>query len=110
MKKLLIILLLSNCVFLAFAGREEEGAATATHRKYLAGQGIIVPPGDVHINGYIAQIDYNYKTPESEFAVYLYQGNRQISNLGQNEILHIGIKAAKTSFEDLPPPESCVCN
>ena len=104
MKKISVLLLFFQIGVFVFAGGESEGAATATHGKYLAGQGIIVPPGDVHINGYIAQIDYNYRLPEKdEFEVYLYHGNRQLSNQGQDEILHIGIKAAKTQFADLPP-------
>lgn len=104
MKKLPVLLLLLLMCAAVFAGGQSEGSATATHGKYLAGQGIIVPPKDVHINGYIAQIDYNYPLPEEdEFAVYLYHGNRQLSNQGQDEILHIGIKAAKTPFDDLPP-------
>lgn len=104
MKKIIVLLMVFQMGVFVFAGGESEGAATATHGKYLAGQGIIVPPDDVYINGYIAQIDYNYALPEKdEFEVYLYHGNRQLSNQGQDEILHIGIKAAKTRFSDLPP-------
>lgn len=104
MRKLTVLLLLIRICISVFAGGQAEGSATATHGKYLAGQGIIVPPDDIRINGYIAQIDYDYPLPnEDEFEVYLYHENRQLSNKGQDEILHIGIKAAKTSFIDLPP-------
>ena len=86
------------------AGGSDEAESSAAHGKYLAGQGIIVPPGSIQETAYIAQIDYNYAPPDSgPFAVHLRSGNRQISNKGQQEVIHIGIKAAKTAFEDLPP-------
>ena len=101
---LLTTLILFSFSLPVYAGGEQEGAASATHGKYLAGQAIIVPPGDIRETGYIAQIDYNYNLPDQgPFAVYLHHGNRQISNKGQEEIIHIGIKANKTSFEALPP-------
>lgn len=105
MKRLYFITIMSLLICsIASASGQEEGAASATHGKYLAGQGIIVPPDDIRINGYIAQIDYNYPVPENDdFNIFLYHGNRQLSQKGQNEIIHIGIKAAKKPFEDLPP-------
>lgn len=106
MKKLILglVCFLIITADLLLAGGQEEAGASATHGKYLAGQGIIVPPDDIRVNSYIAQIDYNYSTPDKgDFDVFLYQGNRLLSNQGQNEILHVGIKAVKTEFENLPP-------
>ena len=104
MKYLFPVLILCLSVQMLIAGGQQEGAASSTHGKYLAGQGIIVPPEDIRINGYIAQLDYDYPTPtDDELNILLYHGNRQLSNIGQNEILQIGIKAAKVPFEDLPP-------
>lgn len=104
MKKIVLVSILLFCaaVFL-WAGGQEEAAASAVRGKYLAGQGIIVPPDEVHINSYIASIDYNYPDPEEALGVYLYSGNRQLSTRGQEEVIHIGIQAAKLDFEDLPP-------
>ena len=104
MKKIISVLVILMTAQILFSSGQQEGAASSTHGKYLAGNGIIIPPDDIHVNGYIAQLDYNYRLPETgDFAVYTYNGHNQISNTGQNETLQIGIKANKTPFEDLPP-------
>ena len=65
-----ILLLLPG---LLFAGGAKESAASSTGRgKYLAGQGIIIPPDEVHINPYIASIDYHYPNPEEALGINLY--------------------------------------
>lgn len=101
-----ILLLINLSLFIAglFSNGNSEAAASGQHGKYLAGQGIIIPADDILETGYIAQLDYDYPPPtDGDFGIYLYSGNRQLSNAGQDEIIHIGIKANKTNFEDLPP-------
>lgn len=90
-------------VVFAFAGGQEEAAASATRGKYLAGRGVIVPPHEVHVNSYIAQIDYNYPNPERPVGITLISGNRQISAQPHREIIHVGIKGKAVPFEELPP-------
>jgi hypothetical protein len=41
--------------------------------------------------------------PDSEVGVTLYSGHRQLSSLGQEEVIQIGIQGGETSFEELPP-------
>jgi Mg-chelatase subunit ChlD/TolB-like protein len=86
-----------------FAGAQAESAGSATRGKYLAGKGIIIPPEEVYVDAYIAQIDYKYPEPEEDIGVYLYSGYRQLSSQGQEEVLHIGIQAKKKQFKDLLP-------
>jgi TolB-like protein len=80
-----------------------ESSAGGGRGKYLAGQGIIIPPSEVHINSYIAAIDYSYPDPPEELGINLYSGHRQISNQGQEELIQIGIQGRKLEFEELPP-------
>lgn len=105
MKQLFIILLLicvGTCI--VWAGSESEAAASDTRAIYLANRGVIVPADEVHIDSFIAGIDYSYIIPESsDFDVSLNLGHRQIYMGGQEEVLQIGIQAGKTPFEDLPP-------
>lgn len=104
-KVIMTVLLLVFCStsYQLWAAAEAEAAAGATRGKYLAGQGIIIPPNEVHIDSYIASIDYRYPTPPGVLGIILYSGHRQISANGQEEVLQIGIQAGKTSFDDLPP-------
>lgn len=88
----------------AVAGGAAESAAGSGERtQYLAERGVIVPPDEIHTDSYIAAVNYQYALPESDLGVYLYNGNRQLSAAGQEDVLHIGIQAAKKSFEDLTP-------
>ena len=84
-------------------GGQEAAASSSGRGKYLAGQGIIIPASEVHINSYIAHIDYNYPDPPEELGVTLYSGHRQISIQGQEELVQIGIQGRKLEFEELPP-------
>lgn len=105
MKRLLyfFILLCLSSLWVWAAG-EAEAAGSATRGKYLAARGTIVPPEEVHINSYIAGVDYKYALPSSSIMdVSLYCGHRQVSIHGQEEIIQIGIQGGKTDFEDLPP-------
>jgi TolB-like protein len=88
---------------LAWCGGEAEAASSAARGKYLAGQGIIVPPGEIHVDSYIAHIDYSYPEPEENLGVSLYSGHYQIAATGQEEVVQIGIQAKKLGFENLPP-------
>ncbi|MBN2511156.1 MAG: VWA domain-containing protein [Spirochaetales bacterium] len=103
-KSFLVLLLSIVCTAAILAGGASEGGSSSTHGKYLAGKGTIVEPGYIHEDAYIAQIDYDYPTPvDRDFAVYVYSGNRQLSNMGQQEYLQIGLKARKMEFSELPP-------
>jgi hypothetical protein len=97
---LLLIALLAEG---AWAGGEQEAAAGAARGKYLAGQGIIIPSEEVHINSYIASIDYRYPNPVEDLGITLYSGHYQLSSSGQDEVIHIGIQGKKLGFENLPP-------
>lgn len=102
MKTRILTLWLLLSAFLLWSGAMQEGAA-ATRGRYLAGQGVIVPPDEVRIHAYIASLDYHYPVPEAELGVTFVSGNRQLSTGGQEEVIHIGIQASKRAFSDLPP-------
>ena len=87
----------------AGAGAEAEAAGSGARGRYLAGQGIIIPPEEVMVDSYIAQIDYKYPSPDGAVGAYLYTANKQLSNQGQESILHIGLQSAKREWDELPP-------
>jgi len=99
----ILIILTLLCSSYLWAGGESEAANSSTYGKYLAGQGIIIPAEDVHIDSYIAKIDYKYPTPEDNLGITLYSGHRQVSSFGQEEVIQIGIQGSEREFEDLPP-------
>jgi len=105
MKKMLSILLPFFLIFpvLVWCGGEKEAAASATRGKYLAGQGIIIPPHEVHVDSYIAHIDYKYPESDEALGTTLYSGHYQISTAGQEEVIQIGIQGKKLGFKNLPP-------
>ena len=80
-----------------------QAASSATRGQYLAEQGIVIPPEEIHIDSYIASINYVYPMPSSELGVHLYNSTYQMSALGQEGLLHIGIQGRQENFEDLPP-------
>jgi TolB-like protein len=98
-----VLLLIALLAEGAWAGGEQEAAAGAARGKYLAGQGIIIPSEEVHINSYIASIDYRYPNPVEDLGITLYSGHYQLSSSGQDEVIHIGIQGKKLGFENLPP-------
>ena len=106
MKHLVITIMVLACVatHAVFSSGAAEAAGGAGQRtQYLAERGMIVPPDEIHINSYIAAVDYRYPLPESDMDVYLYNGNRQLSVQGREGVLQIGIQAAKVPFEELTP-------
>ena len=103
MKSVIVLLLLGLIPFSAWTGGQAEAASSAARGKYLAGQGIIVPPEEVHVDSYIAHIDYKYPDPVEDLGVRLYSGHRQVSTAGQEEIVHVGIQGTMLGFENLPP-------
>ena len=80
-----------------------QSASSATRGQYLAEQGIVIPPEEVHVDSYIASINYKYPMPESEMGVYLFNSTLQMNSAGQEGLLHIGIQGQNQSFEELPP-------
>ncbi len=98
---ILIIGILSILPSLAWSsGAKEESAERG---KYVAEQGKIIPPEEIHIDSYIAEIDYQYPYPKTEVGVTLHAGHRQVSIHGQEEVIQIGIQGRKEKFEDIPP-------
>jgi TolB-like protein len=87
----------------AWAGGEAEGAGSSTLGRYLAGKGIILTKDQVHINSYIASIDYNYPASDDPIGLSIFAGNNQITNLGQDTVVHIGIQGNDIEFAELPP-------
>jgi len=87
-----------------FASGAAEAAASSSGRgRYLAGQGVIIPPEEVRVDSYIASIDYHYPDPVGDVGVSLHSGNQQYSTRGQEGVLHIGIHGARKAYADLPP-------
>jgi TolB-like protein len=105
--KRLLCLVLALCLSISglWAGGASESAAGSSSRgTYLSRRGLIIPPDEVHIDSYVASIDYNYPLPTSSIlGVSLYCGHRQISIDGQEEVIQIGIQGRKTDFEELQP-------
>ncbi|HEB33154.1 MAG TPA: VWA domain-containing protein [Spirochaetes bacterium] len=106
MKRLItitVILFTISVPVMVWAAASKEGASSSARGKYLAGQGIIVPPQEVYIDSYIAHINYHYPRLENEVGITLYSGHRQVSSGGQEEIIQIGIQGRELGFEELPP-------
>ena len=104
MKRIVVILLiLSFLTTVVWAGGSKEAAGSASRGRYLAGQGVIIPPEEVHIDSYVAQIDYKYPDPVEQVGVTLYSGQRQLSNRGQEGVVHIGLQGSRRSYEGLSP-------
>jgi len=92
-------------VVLCGAASWAAGAAeadSADRGRYVAEQGMIIPPAEVVIDSYIASIDYEYPDPAKALGVYVYTGHRQASLQGQEEIIQMGLQGKRTEFEDLP--------
>ena len=96
----LVVLVVST---FTWAGGEAEASASTGRGKYLAARGLIIPRQEVRVSSYIASVDYNYPTAEGGVGIQLYTGHRQVVASGQEEIVQIGIQAAKIPFEDLTP-------
>jgi hypothetical protein len=103
MKRLIILVFVFSFSLDAWAGGRAEAASSSARGKYLAGRGIIVPPAEVHIDSYIARINYKYPDPAGDLGVNLYSGHYQVSTGGQEEVIHIGIQGKEIEFENLPP-------
>ena len=100
---LVVVTLLLTLSAPLFAAGAEESAGSASRGRYLAGQGIIVPPEEVLVHNYIAQINYNYPSPGGPVGVTLYTANQQLSNRGQESVLHIGIQGETRGWDGLAP-------
>jgi Ca-activated chloride channel family protein len=85
------------------AGGAKEAAGSSSRGRYLAGQGVIVPPEEVQVDSYIASIDYHYPDPTGDVGITLRSGNQQYATQGQEGVLHIGIQGARKAYADLPP-------
>jgi len=102
--RILVLLLGLSAAGGVFAGGAAESAASSSGRgRYLAGQGLIIPPEEVRVDSYIASIDYHYPDPAGDVGITLRSGNQQYSTGGQEGVLHIGIQGARKAYADLPP-------
>jgi TolB-like protein len=99
----LIVALVVAASSMLWAGGSREAAGSSASGRYLAAQGIIVPPDKVIVDSYVASIDYHYPKPESGVGVNIYTGQKQVFSGGQDELIHIGIQGPETQFEDLAP-------
>jgi Ca-activated chloride channel family protein len=104
MRKTIVVLLvtLGSAALFAAGASEAASAGSSSRGAYLADQGVIVPPEEVHVNSYVASIDYSYPDPEQAVGVTLFSGNGQLSASGQEGLLHVGIQGRRRAFEDLP--------
>jgi Ca-activated chloride channel homolog len=98
-----IILWLGAAAQVFCTGSKEAAASSSGRGRYLAGQGIIVPPEEVRVDSYIGAIDYHYDDPSGDVGITLRSGNQQYSTRGQEGVLHIGIQASRPEYADLPP-------
>ena len=105
MKKIFLVLVVMIAIGMAqaHASGSEESAGSSSRGIYLAGQGIVIPPDQVHVNSYIASVDYASEKPEGDVSVVLKTGNQQIPNSGGQTLVHIGIQAGEIVFNELPP-------
>ena len=101
MKRILIFLFLVCFTCLLWAGGESEAAGTDRGAS-LVEQGKIIPADQIIIDSYISQIDYTYPSPSGNLGVNLYTGYKSRPLAGREEVLHIGIQARRTPFEELP--------
>jgi len=97
---ILVIGIMSILPSLAWPGAAKE--ESADRGKYVAEKGNIIPPQEIHIDSYIAQINYQYPYPESEVGVTLHAGHKQVSIHGQEEVIQIGIQGRREKYEDIP--------
>ena len=85
------------------AAGSAESASSATRGRYLAGQGLIIPPEEIYVDSYIASLDYSYPEPEDDLGVYLYHSTNLMPAQGGEGILHIGIQGKHLDFDALEP-------
>jgi DNA-binding beta-propeller fold protein YncE len=102
MKTMLIVCLsfIMGCQLLWAGGKKE--AMEPERAEYLATRGRITPAEEIYEDSYVSSIDFQYPDPEGSFGVRFYSGNRQVSTLGQEEVILIGIQGRRFTFEDLP--------
>ena len=98
-----ILLLLLAIPSMLWAGSNKEASSSAERAEYLTGRGVIVPPNEVYIDSFIASINYQYPKPKKELGITLYTGHQQISSMGQEEVIQIGIQGREVPFDELPP-------
>jgi Ca-activated chloride channel family protein len=101
--RILCLLLGLGATVAAFAGGAKEAAASSSRGRYLAGQGVIMPPEEVRVDSFVASINYHYPDPAGDVGITLRSGNQQYSTGGQEGVLHIGIQGARKPYADLPP-------
>jgi uncharacterized protein YegL len=105
MKGRLFFLITAGVLFPAglLAAGASQAASSANRGSYLAGLGRVIPPEEVHIDSYIAQVDYAYPLPQT--------GDLNVITAADVRngaaYLLIGLKGKKESFQALPPMNLC---
>ena len=106
-KSLLCLILLFSSASVLWGGRGESAASSKERAEYLTGRGVIMPPHEIYIDSFIGSVDYQYPKPDEELGITLYTGHQQISTMGQEEIIQIGIQGKEVPFDELPPMNLC---
>ena len=86
---IIIICLLILIPVTAWSAGSKDAASTTERAEYVAERGLIVQPEEIYIDSIIAGLDYNYPKPEKDFGITLYSGHRQVSSMGQEEVIQI---------------------
>lgn len=100
MNKLYLTILLLSITSLLFSNANAESSERGI---YLASEGKIIPPEEIHIEDYISAIDYNYEKPVDDLDVTLYPMSSKVSQLGQDYLIQIGLQGQDIPLEKLPP-------
>ncbi len=82
-----------------FAAASKEAASSGNRGRYLSGMGYIIPPGEIQIDSYISQYDYDYPLPKDKPVNTILEVDRK----DDVALLMVGLKGKKEPFNDLPP-------
>lgn len=80
-----------------------EGAAASDRGKAVAESGRVIPPAEVPVDSHIAEIDHGYPDPIGDLGISLLAGHRQVSRLGEDELIVIGLQGRRGGMDALPP-------
>ena len=102
----LIVILVLIIPLSLYAGGSMESSSTGAIN-YNATAGFITKPEHIDPGSIIASVDYRYPDPAEDVGIYLYSGNRQISQEGGDHVFVVGIQGAHLESTELPPMNLC---
>ena len=102
-KKVCLCVSLILSTVAAWCGGATESSTSSDRGKAVAESGRIIPPEEVRVDSYISEIDFGYPHPSGDFGITLLSGHRQVSRLGQDELIVIGLQGERGGMEALPP-------